>query len=547
MNFDLFFQRLASEQGELESGSEKDLEAASNIEASLFKQQINLIKDKSRHKAASPPRRVGKSWTAMAYAYTTCLRRAAAKVVIITLTLKSAKNIYWFEMLRFGRFYGIETEPYVNEMRIMFRNGSMIMLIGAESKAQIDKLRGGSYDLVIIDECKSFAPAVLIELIDDVIEPALADRLGTLLLIGTPGNILEGPFFEATYPGAADSEGRLISRSYYDTEKYWKENPNEEPQWSRHHWTQKDNVYVPHLWEEAVAKKKRRKWDDNNPTWLREHLGQWVPSEFAHVYSFSQLLRTDRERVTWKPNTVADGSPFGLPMCDSWRFILGLDLGFLDSTAAVIAAYNPFDGVLYHVWEHKSQHLDVDQVAALIARCHDLIPNNGFDAIVADMGGLGTQIIETYRRRYGWNIQAAEKREKYDYIELMNTDYHSGRIKIIAGSDLSIQKQTLQWDLSRGGKELLARTGRLKEHPHLPNDLCDAFLYIWRYSYHFWTEHRDPIYEPGSVGWQKKKQEAAMESLVRARDDEQNRGFWDELSRSGAGDPLKEIYEFEVR
>lgn len=534
---DVFFSDLASRQGLARSNWERNQRFRESIRDSLFEEQIQVLDDPAKSISAICPRRAGKSWTAMSYAFDTCLSKDRAKVVIVTLTIKSAKNIYWFEIKEFARKFGVHIDMFVNDMRIDFENGSQLMLIGAESMAQIDKLRGGKYDLCIIDEAKSYPPLVLKELIDDVIEPALMDYDGTLLMIGTPGNILSGPFFEATFPEHKRSDGVLTSKTYGAPEDYWVNRPDhEDPEWSRHSWTLKDNVSKPHLWEKALRKKRKKGWSDEHPSWQREYLGRWVASESAYVYSYANLLHTKPEVVCWEPDYV-EGNQFGLPVGQEWHYLLGLDLGWEDDFAAVLGAYNPHDGVLYHVWEYKDNHQDVDQVAKHIHTAIELAGGQ-IDKIVADAGGLGKMVVETLNRRYGLNIEAAEKKEKNDFIELLNTDYHSGRVKLLYHSDLSLEAQALQWDLGESSKKHLARTGRLKEHKSYPNHLCDAWLYIWRFSYHFWQEERDAILQPGTIEYEDARMRQSVERLVTERNEKLGSTFWDEL-RQDSVDPLK--------
>ncbi len=544
ITWDILFQQLANEAQILEEQSSFNSNAAEAIRASLHKQQGALVEDPARYKAALCPRRVGKSWAAMSYAHTTCLDIPNARVVICTLTLKSAKNIYWWEMQQFAQYYGLTLDYNVNELRVDFPNGSQIMLIGMESRQQIDKLRGGKYHLVIIDECKSFPKSVFDELLVDVIEPALGDYQGTLLLIGTPGSILEGPFYEATMPGLLDDrdgplKGLPFSRTFLNPEAYWEQHRKAKPRWSRHTWTQKDNKALPHLWQEALDKKERNGWDDNDPTWLREYLAHWVAMESAHVYVFPQLLRTCPERVTWRPDPKSK-VPFGLDPTKTWHYLLGIDYGFEDDTALVIGAYSDEEQVLYHCWDFKDIHLDVDQVGKQIEECIAMVPK-GFDAIVADFGGGGKQITATFNRRYGINIIPAEKRDKFDYIELLNADYRSGRIRLNKAFDLCLEKQMLTWDLGDKGKQFLAHAGKLREHPALPNHLCDAWLYLWRYSYHFFAQRAEPGPDKGSREWLQAETLRAMETAVKRRA-EQASGDWMDREFGSEGEDVAQEY-----
>lgn len=539
---DMFFSGLAADQGALENTRGEDRAIADSIRASLNPVQLNLLEDPCRRKSALCPRRSGKSHAAMSYAFDTCLRKVGARVVVVTLTLKHAKNVYWFDMQKFANRFGVQgAKFYQNELRIIFRNSSQLWLIGAESRAEIEKLRGGQYDLVIIDECKSYPPAILHELVFEVVMQALADRRGTVLMIGTPGNITKGSiFFETTYPGYSfvgkDKKEHLISRDFYAPEPYW---TGRRPlYWSRHHWTVQDNLALDHLWDEMLEMKALNHWADDEPIWRREALGEWVNSVGAFVYAYANMAGTaEAEEALWRPNFLL-GNKFGLmPRDAEWRYLLGIDLGFDDHFAMVVGAYNPTDGVLYHVWEYHEPRLDVYDAVSRIDEAIERF--GGFDAIVADTGGLGKMIVETLNKRHGYAIKPAEKTQKFDHIELLNADIRSGRTKIMPDSDLAMQMAMLQYDLSKGAKEDLARVGRLREHPGMPNDLCDAFLYMWRYSFHYWQDARPSFAPVGSAEWQRDIEKRAMELMVQQRSAEaQNQiiAGWVNI------DPLREYY-----
>lgn len=459
-------------------GGKEDTQAANTairkaLRSDLLPKQLGVIKDPSRLKAVLTPRRCGKSWLACSAAIDACLAKPMSIVVIVCLTLKSAKNIYWNNILpRILGKYGLRPAPHHTDMRLTFSNGSIMFFTGAETKAEIEKLRGGSYDLVILDECKSYNPDLLRELIFDVCYPATADRRGTVMTIGTPGSILDGPFYEGTYPGAIDPKGIPYSKTYDNPEDYWQKNPSTRARWSRHSWTQKDNIKLPHLWEDALQFKADQGWDDEHPTWLLEYLGQWVAADNAFVYAYPTVKKNRPELVTWTPDYQSNRVT-GLPSGHDWRFLLGLDLGFEDDFALVVGAYSVTDETLYHVYDFKINHQDVYQVAEHMSQVLERFDRK-FSAVVADAGGLGKMVIETLNRRHGFQIKAAEKREKNDHIELLNGDFRTGRVKIIPGSDLEKELLSLQWDLTSNSKEKLAHAGKLKEHPHQPNHLCFA-------------------------------------------------------------------------
>jgi hypothetical protein len=245
---------------------------------------------------------------------------------------------------------------------------------------------------------------------------------------------LEGPFYEATYAnalseqytydGGQPKEKIPFSRSYSNPEPFWqtpkkdKTGKNAVPLYSRHFWTAQDNVFAPAVWRRALELKETSGWADDHPSWLREWLGQWVSADDVFVYTYAQMARDPKRSslVQWKPDQKPGlENRSGLPNGHDWRYVLGLDLGFEDDFAMVVGAYSLTDGSLYHCYDYKVNHQDVDQVAAHVLRVCEMFGGK-VDAIVADSVGLGKMVVETLNRRHGLAIIPAEKREKNDFI-----------------------------------------------------------------------------------------------------------------------------------
>jgi hypothetical protein len=477
------------------------------------------------------PRRSGKSFGATSLALYYGEKFPNSRILIISLTLKSTRENYWS-----GAPGGIFKQNHDYELNLQFNhtdsvwiheNGSRGRLAGAETRADIEYLRGAAAeaDIAIVDEGKSFAPDLLRELVDDVLEPGLMTRNGILVFAGTPGSIPVGPFYEATCEYArienpdstdpndtvptcivADEDQADIYRVFNDDDR--------KSMWRLHTWTIQDNTARPGQWVRALKIKKKNKWADDHPTWRREYLGIWVTDATDLVYAWLGCRAAGKD-VTWIPQATPS-NPTGLPEADGpWHLIMGLDIGYVDESAFVLAAYSETLRELRHVWDYKKSAMVVED---FINKVLDAIDTFGLpEAIVADTGGGGAKmIIEEINQKYGLGIIPAEKKDKQAYIELQNSEFHAGRIKIISGTDLAHELGGLQWDLSRNSKLILARTGRLVEDPNCPNHLTDAFLYLYRYSYHFWSEAVAPGPVPGTLDWWK-KEEKRMEEEACAR------------------------------
>lgn len=476
--------------------------------------------DTSRYRSARCPRRAGKSFSISGDALLTGEEIPNARILIISLTLKSTKENFWTGP------GGIKYQNHLYQLGLTYNetdsvwyhsNGSRGRLAGAETRADIEYLRGAAAeaDIVYIDECKSFAPDLLRELIRDIIEPGLMTRSGRLVLAGTPGNVPEGDFFLATQPGIridpADPDS-LCSCYLY------KGKPREDNIWSLHTWTIADNTAKPNQWKDAQARKKNYGIADNDPRWRREYLGEWVTDVSELVYAYAKCKAAGK--AFWRPER-SENNPCGLSDKDGpWRIIMGLDFGYEDDNAIVMAAYSETTSELRQVYEFKQNHMTIDEFGQEIV---DTIALYGQpDVIVGDKGSLGGVLyLQELQTRFGLAIIEAEKREKFDHIELLNSDFLANRVFVIHNSKLDHELCGLQWDFSKDKlspdksqiKLKLTRTGRLKEDPNCPNHLCDAFLYIWRYCYHYWATPETPSFVMGSDEWWKDKEKKSIEKF----------------------------------
>jgi hypothetical protein len=97
-------------------------------------------------------------------------------------TRQMAKTILWDELKT--RLTAVRWVANINEseLTIKLRNGSKIFLRSADNP---DASRGLSLDAAVLDEAQDIDPRMITE----IIRPALADRQGAMLVIGTPKGI----------------------------------------------------------------------------------------------------------------------------------------------------------------------------------------------------------------------------------------------------------------------------------------------------------------------------------------------------------------------
>lgn len=463
--------------------------------------QADVVIDKNCYCSVCCPRRSGKTYCAVCAALITGESKPFAITLVISLNLKQLKKLYWdggpSGIHALNRKYNVGLEFNSTDLKWTHRNGSIGYLMGTDKPEQVEQFLGMEADLYIIDECKSFAPGVLEDLLENKIEPQRSSRKGKVLLIGTPGSILTGPFYRATCPEAVDSDGRPYLVPYKTQDPHGRETRD---LWSFHSWTLQDNKAKDHQWDDALRRKRNKKWADDDPTWLREYCGKWALSSDGLVSRY--LLEKASGKVTWVPESTPN-NPTGLPQDRGpWRLVAGLDLGFESDTALVVAAYSTKYRELRHIYDKSQNHLLPDDVAELILAAQREF--GLFERIFVDHGNNGgAMLLNMLIQKYGLPAEKSIKQLKHDGIELQNSGFARGEIKIIENTELERQLSSVQWDLESDNKENLARKGKLEIDRKCKKDAFDAFLYLFRGAMHHFSRDTDVVPEPeqGTAEW----------------------------------------------
>lgn len=170
--------------------------------------------DRKRFTVLALHRRAGKTEMALAELLDQALRfsKDLGLFFYVAPLLKQAKAIAWTRLkqkvtplLQHGLVEVNESELWVK----FTTNGSMIRIYGADNP---DAMRGVRLDGCVIDEVAQIKPEVWL----DVLQPALADRKGFALFIGTPNgvNLFSDLFYRAR--SLADWHSALYT--VYDTD-----------------------------------------------------------------------------------------------------------------------------------------------------------------------------------------------------------------------------------------------------------------------------------------------------------------------------------------
>lgn len=469
---------LANQQSSLEGRDTSTwAEHERKVLASCHPKQRAFVLDPGRRVAALTSRGCGKTTAGKARLLLRAMKTPAAKCLFVATTRLQAIELMWEPLKATIAKLGIEAKFNETQLRVtLTRNKAQIRCVGMDDTAQLEKLRGIPHHEVGIDESASYPSALLDSLIKRIIGPRLGDYGGCLWMVGTPGHILSGPFYEATRPGSD------ISRHWDDRHKPeyagWQS-------WSLHTWTLRDGApYVPAmaaLWAEALIEKAAQKWADDNPVWLREYCGQWAADDTENVYRYRPHTETGAPWNQWDPERDSRTGLAILPLGE-WQFVYGLDLGHSDPMALEVFAFDPqrADRRLFHVYEFEKRGMYARLIAELLLGPEldadapaGVIGATGWPSgMVADLAGLGGAMLDELSNVYGVTFAEADKKNKHDSIELFNGDLADGRILILKGSRLEEQLQHLQWAVNQFGE--------LREHKGMRNDCTDAAIYARR-------------------------------------------------------------------
>jgi len=452
---------------------------AFTLEDFCFGKQLEFVKDPSPYATALCSRRAGKTTGCAADLVHTAIGREGIVCLYITLNRLSAKRIIWPDLIKICREYNLGAKINESELSITFKNGSRIYVSGAKDKSEIEKFRGLALALCYIDECQAFRSYIQ-ELIDEVIAKGLFDYAGRLRLIGTPGPVPVGYFYDCS----------------------------QSTRWAHHHWTMFDNPWLPiksGMSHEDILQREldRKGVTREDPSIQRECFGRWAFDPDSLVFRYNEQLNDYRE----------------LPKVRSeWTYVIGVDIGFTDADAICVIGWNEENKESYLVDElitHKQGITELaNQLEGFIKRYNPL-------RIVMDTGGLGKKIAEEIRKRYQIPINPAEKARKFEYIELLNDAMRTRRFFAKKSSRFAEDAKLVEWDRDNQDPD-----GKLKIKDTFHSDICDAVLYAFREALHWLYEEPKQVTKPYTDKWYQEQQDEmyqqAWERARKSEDDEEN-------------------------
>lgn len=356
------------------------------------------------------------------------------KNIYIASTGQDAKDILWETLTKMNRVYHLGAKLLEKDLTIRFASGGSIILRGADQENFVDKVRGKAYRRAIIDEPGSFNQDLLQYLIEEALDPALADYEGDLWLTGTPNPSCTG-FFHDVCTG----ENPLVAK------------------WQTYHWTLRDNPCFAGRAERILQKTlNKHNWAPNNPKYLREWEGQWIRDIDSLIYRFDRRINL--------------GEPVKE---DILGYIVAVDLGSSEtepSTAFAVLCWTKTKAYVIRSW--KEPGLTPSDIGERLRKLRDQYHPI---AIVVDQGGLGAGYIREFVRRFQLPAIQAEKSNKLGFIELMNGDLRNALLLFGKDADSAAKElEFLPWNKKRNGPP-----------QGVADHLSDAVLYGWRQCQHY--------------------------------------------------------------
>jgi hypothetical protein len=351
-------------------------------------------------------RQAGKTYLIALWLLGGALLVPASINVYLALTKESAKRAIWPELLAVGRALGIEESCFkLHGGVVTLPNGSTVLVMGTDDKATIESWRGSKLNKVVIDEMGSQPPEWIAYMVRDIVWWCIMRHDGAIALLGTPGLIADGYWFEMTKPavrGAVGDRGEIVL----------------------HEWTVYENPGIPHASAFIDETLQINGWTRETPQFLREVMGQWTADASALVYPYVDA----QHGIDALPDHNAEG--FIIP-ASSWHYTLAASVAHHERVAWAVLATNPaIDGV----WlvEGDAELSDPDQhaerIAARLEHYRERTPE-GRVLCVVDPGELGADHVAAMRVRHRIPVTPVDTAARKSSIRVCRGALMSGAVR----------------------------------------------------------------------------------------------------------------------
>lgn len=406
---------------------------------------------------------------------------------IILPTAKQARLALWPKLVLAQREYFPAARVLESEMKIVLPEGGTVTVGGCEHNEDVVKWFGIPFNEAIIDECGNFKDGPLRALFDDAIWPGTMDYGGRATFSGNPGIRLVGLWFDWTNPS------RKVDIPLYEGDA--RDNP----------YILKMSGKTPLEFFEATL--KSRNWTWKTATFVRLYLGKWAQDSGSLVYPYEAYVPgtdTPWNYAAELPKVTETGDPVDESL---WRYVIGMDIGYVDLTTYVVLASHPALREQYFVHaEGHSEWID-DQKVERAVQLRQRFGKHGFVRIVIDPGGGGKNVIETLIAgrpgRPPIPAEVAQKTEKAGRIRGLRDSMIAGQKKFLPDAQPLVEEMSvLGWD-----------EDKIQHDPLGADHFCDGALYADGASAHYGykPEMSRPAPAIGSNEWHNEERRKLIE------------------------------------
>lgn len=438
-----------------------------------FPAQNKFIHSHARFIDAQCSRRAGKS-TGLAFRFLKTMKKYPGSTSLyLALTRESAQEIMWPVLQEIDTEFNLGCEFVESKLLMRFHNGAKLKLVGADQKNFTKRLKGKKHPAIGVDEVQDFG-GHLESLVNDVLTPCMTDYEDSwLALTGTPGPVPQGYWFD------------VAKNNLYGYE--------------HHEWDLTQNPYLPDPEGFIQDLCKRRSWDLNHPTLLREWRNKWV----LDVESLWIRYNASINHFETLPQKKSE-----------YTFLMGVDLGFRDADAISVLAWSESSPITYLVEELVTTKQGITE---LVKQIESLQKKYDVAKIVMDEGGLGKKIAEEIRRQKHIPVHQADKALKQQNAAFLNDALRLGHFKAGKNSRFAQDSYQVQidWDKSKHDKIVV------KAKPH--SDIIDSVLYAFKESPAYAFQEPKTVPKKGTKEYAQIEQESffdkAQEYFQRRKED----------------------------
>lgn len=432
---------------------------STTVGGEVHKSQLRLLHSKSDRVLVYCTPRAGKTRSILWILINAALSCPNTSSLYLGITAEQAGRIAWRPWKRILKQWQIPHENAEANMATTFPNGSVCYFSGAQDVGSGAVYLGDSYagGIVVLDECQDRPDAVIVPLIEDVIEDRLSDITD-----------------EHPYPGRLIVIGSLPKN---EGGWFWRQITEEAYKWEVHSWSRLDNVFLKNQKEELRRWLERRKLTIQDeqcrriwfgePVWSKNGGRPYIYVKERNGYEPTRPAWVDE--IVLRSGKIVAATPF-VGVSDG---VCAIDLGGSDRGSIQAIGFGPSIKVVQHLFDYTSErdaHLTWGELLDILQQVHDHYPF--INRWVYDSDASKTE-HDTLGREYGIPlIAAANKNQMVEQVRRLSDLLRRGIPKIMIGSAVEDDFNRAMWD----PRELAKGKWKLAIGPNKV-DASEAFRY----------------------------------------------------------------------